>query len=109
MEHNQGILRNAKASWCLTEQSNCWAVQFIDDRQLFQALLLRHSLGVMYVLVSLKAAHYSTHFQVHLQLLLLILGVCESLQKTKSEAETIHKGGWVRTSLQSGTGLQGPV
>lgn len=89
-------------------------MQFIDDRQLFQALLLDQLLCVIYVLISWKAAHYSTHFQVDLELLLLILRVCESLEKTKSEAETIHKEGWIRTSHrlvrnQSGTGLQGPV
>lgn len=68
-------------------------MQFIDDRQLFQALLLDQLLCVIYVLISLKAAHYSTHFQVDLELLLLILCVCESLEKTKSEIGTIHKRG----------------
>ena len=89
-------------------------MQFIDDRQLFQALLLDQLLCVIYLLISLKAAHYSTHFQVDLELLLLILCVCESLEKTKSEIGTIHKEGWIRTSHhlvknQSGAGLQGPV
>lgn len=43
--------------------------------------------------ISLKEAHYSTHFQVDLELLLLILWACELLEETKSEIETIHKEG----------------
>jgi len=68
------------------------SMQFID-RQLFQSLMLHQLLLVICVLVSLKGAHYSTHFQVDLELLLLILCACESLEKTKSEIETIHKRG----------------
>lgn len=51
------------------------SVQFIDDRQLFQSLdqMLDQLLLVICVLISLKGAHYSTHFQVDLELLLLIL------------------------------------
>lgn len=49
------------------------SMQFVDDRQLFQALLLDQLLLVICVLISLKGAHYSTHFQVALELLLLIL------------------------------------
>lgn len=49
------------------------SVQFIDERQFFQPLLLDQLLLVICVLISLKGAHYSTHFQVALELLLLIL------------------------------------
>lgn len=49
------------------------SMQFVDDRQLLQALLLDQLLLVICVLISLKGAHYSTHFQVALELLLLIL------------------------------------
>lgn len=49
------------------------SVQFIDDRQLFQSMMLDHLLLVICVLISLKGAHYSAHFRVDLELLLLIL------------------------------------
>lgn len=114
MEHNQGILRDAKqlvGAWKNRPTAGQCSSLMTDSS-------FRHccsiSYCVIYVLISLKAAHYSTHFQVDLELLLLILCVCESLEKTKSERATIHKEGWIRTSHhlvrnQYGTGLQGPV
>lgn len=88
------------------------SVQFIDDRQLFQSPMLDQLLLVICVLISLKGAHYSTHFQVDLELLLLILSACESLEKTKSEIETIHKRGLGKDLTAIGekrtsSGLQG--
>lgn len=93
MEHNRGILRNAKKLVSVQDWKNSptGSVQFIDDSQLFLSLMLDQLLLVICVLISLKGAHYSTHFQVDLELLLLILWACESLEKTKSEIETIHR------------------
>lgn len=96
MEHNREFWEMLKSSFVpKTEQTAqlLGNVQFIDDRQLFQSLMLDQLLLVICVLISLKGAHYSTHFQVDLELLLLILWACESLEKTKSEIETIHKRG----------------